>query len=147
MTIANQPSTLVSCPTPRKFKLQPNAPRLQSHRVQPAGNQSVGPTRYQGMVHWTSHGPLPMLSNGRPSHKERTHRRNRGVPYNFEMPPTSSADLAIQAAQELTAALRKPQPAAPFLEPLHRHNKAKIFQAAATPPPAPRVPTIFGDRF
>jgi len=77
--------------------------------------------------------------------KERIAETVEFLPHNFEMPPTSSADLAIQAAQGLTAALRKPQPAAPFLEPLHRHNKAlqelaKIFQAAATPPPAPRVP-------
>jgi len=76
--------------------------------------------------------------------KERIAETVEFLPHTFTMPATSSVDLAIQAAQELTAALKQPQPATPFLEPLHRHNKAlqalaDIFKAAVTPPPVPRV--------
>jgi len=81
-----------------------------------------------------------MLLHRRSAHQKRTIAETiEFLPHTFTMPATSSADLAIQAVQELTEALKKPQPAAPFLEPLHRHNKAlqefaDIFKTTVSPP-------------
>jgi hypothetical protein len=91
------------------------------------------------------------------------------LPHNFTMPQTSSQDLAIQAARDLTQALLKPHPAAPFLPPSAQqkddiHKLAQIFEHMATeshrhdkppsqhmpatnktpdrPPPRVQIPTV-----
>jgi hypothetical protein len=61
-------------------------------------------------------------------------------PQHVNMPHLSTYELAIQAARELTFALRNPAPAAPFAHIGHekhedRHRLATIFKEIADPEP------------
>ena len=100
-------------------------------------NVALGPRMGRWMVHWSHHGPLPMLPSMDPIYPCQTHSGYSPIfPTILRTPNLSHHDATQQAARELTHALQNANPLSQLSDDQLRalHHLSTLF-----PPIAPAV--------